>query len=110
MTIQEISQSVKGKIGDSNCVLIISSLNGFNYSNETQTQSLKDLCRELKKNISFIDNPPNDGDYILLVKVCKLLPKGNRILNQEKFSDLERQYEVSFSAEYQDNLLTLFKI
>ena len=49
MTIQEISQSVKGKIGDSNCVLIISSLNGFNYSNETQTQSLKDLCRELKK-------------------------------------------------------------
>ena len=110
MTIQEISQSVKGKIGDNNCVLIISSLNGFNYSNETKTQSLKDLCRELKKNISFIDNPPKDGDYILLVKVCKLLPKGNRILNQEKFSDLERQYEVSFSAEYQDNLLTLFKI
>ena len=109
MSIEEIINSVQSILKDNLSSLVLSSLNGVTVSEESLKGSTKDLYLKLQDNINFSEESPQKGDFIVLLTV-PILAKGTKILDEERYSDLNKKLEVSLNLEFENNLLVVFKI
>ena len=109
MSIEEIINSVQSILKDNQSSLVLSSLNGVTVSEESLKGSTKDLYLRLQDNINFSEKSPQKGDFIVLLTV-PILAKGTKILDEERYSDLNKKLEVSLNIEFENNLLVVFKI
>ena len=102
MSLEEIIKSVQSILQENQSSLVLSSLNGVTVSEK----ALKDSSKE---NINFNEESPQEGDFIVLLTV-PILAKGTKILDEERYSDLNKKLEVSLNLEFENNLLVVFKI
>ena len=109
MSIEEIINSVQSILKDNQSSLVLSSLNGVTVSEESLKGSTQDLYLRLQDNINFSEESPQEGDFIVLLTV-PILAKGTKILDEERYSDLNKKLEVSLNLEFENNLLVVFKI
>ena len=109
MSLEEIIKSVQSILQDNQSSLVLSSLNGVTVSEESLKDSSKELYLRLQDNINIIEESPQEGDFITLLTV-PILAKGTKILDEERYSDLNKKLEVSLNIEFENNLLVVFKI
>ena len=109
MSLEEIIKSVQSILQDNQSSLVLSSLNGVTVSEKALKDSSKELYLRLQDNINFSEESPQEGDFIVLLTV-PILTKGTKILDEERYSDLNKKLEVSLNIEFENNLLVVFKI
>jgi len=109
MSLEEIIKSVQSILQENQSSLVLSSLNGVTVSKESLEGSSKELYLRLQDNINFSEESPQKGDFIVLLTV-PILAKGTKILDEERYSDLNKKLEVSLNLEFENNLLVVFKI
>ena len=109
MSLEEIIKSVQSILQDNQSSLVLSSLNGVTVSEKALKDSSKELYLRLQDNINFSEESPQEGDFIVLLTV-PILAKGTKILDEERYSDLNKKLEVSLNLEFENNLLVVSKI